>query len=104
MLRRRIVRIGDGRGAAAIPRFPLRRACRTPDELPLVFEQVLEEVVAPCRRRLGPRPFQTARDGMAADAGIEAAFPPEPHQLEWCAFGLGTDVGGGCRAVRFAER
>ena len=48
----RIVRVGDSR--LGILREPLVRARGALLELPLVLEEVLEEVVGPFRRRLRP--------------------------------------------------
>ncbi len=47
-------------GRLPIPGLPLFRSRRTRCQLPLVFEQVLEEQIAPLRWRLRPDDFRTA--------------------------------------------
>ena len=69
-------------GACAILRLPLVRAGRALREFPFVAEQVLEEVVAPLRRRGGPGDFQAAGDRVAALAGAEVVLPAEALLLE----------------------
>ena len=69
---RRVVRVRDGAGTGAALGHPLLRAGRALRQLPLEAEQVLEEVVAPLRRRGGPGDLQAAGDGVAALAGAEA--------------------------------
>ena len=63
------------------------RPGRALGQLPLVAEQVLEEVVAPPGRRRGPGDLQPAADLVAAHAGAEAALPAEALLRE--AAGLG---------------
>src|ERR1043166_2338082 len=53
----------------AVLGLPLLGAGRALGQLPLVLEQVLEEVVAPAGRRLRPGHLWTARDRIGADAG-----------------------------------
>ena len=83
---------GHRAGARAVLRPPLVRAGRALRQLPFVAEQVLEEVVAPLRRRRGPGDFEAAGDGVAALAGAEAALPAEALLFEPGAFGIGADV------------
>src|SRR4030095_2244261 len=67
---------------------PLFRSRRTACQLPLVFEQVLEEQVAPLCWRLRPSNFWTAGDGIGSDSCAELAFPPESLVLQGAAFRL----------------
>ena len=74
-------------------------------QLPLVGEQVLEEVTAPPRRRRRPGDLDAAGDRVPALTAAEAVLPAEALLVEGSAFGLGADVlvrvG---RAVGLAER
>ena len=66
-LLRRIVRVGDdGLGVLGLP---LDGAGRAAGLHPFVLEQVLEEEVAPLRRRLRPGDFEAAADGVGGAAG-----------------------------------
>ena len=47
------------------------RTGRALGQFPVVFEQILEIVVAPLRRRRGPSDFQAAADRVAAFAALE---------------------------------
>ena len=69
-------------------RLPLLRAGRTLRQFPFVFEQVLEEEVAPLRRRLRPGDFRAAGDGVGANAGAILALPAEALILDVSAFRL----------------
>ena len=84
MLLRRVVGVRD-RGFRAL-RLPLLGAGRALGQLPFVFEQVLEEQVAPLGRRLGPGDFRAAGDGVGAEAGAMLALPAEALILERPAF------------------
>ena len=84
-------------------RLPLLRAGRALRQLPFVFEQVLEEEVAPLRRRLRPGDFRTAGDGVGADAGAVLAFPAEALVLDGAAFRLRADQRRIAGAVGLAE-
>src|SRR6185312_12207308 len=72
---RRDMRVGDGAGTRAILRPPLVCAGRALRQLPLIAEQVLEEIVVPLRRRSCPGDFQAAGDGITRPAGAVAALP-----------------------------
>lgn len=102
MLLRRIERVGNHRVGAL--RDPLVRARRALRQLPLVAEQVLEEVVAPLRRRRRPRDFEPARDRVRALARAVRALPAEALRFDARGLRLGADVRRGPRAVRLAER
>ena len=81
------------------------RTGRALGQLPFVVEQVLEEVVAPLRRRLRPDDFQAAADRVAAFAAAIGVFPAEPLLLDCGAFGHGADILARIgSAVRLAER
>ena len=84
-------------------RLPLLRAGRALRQLPFVFEQVLEEVVAPLRRRLRPGDFRTAGDGIGPDAGAVLALPAEALILEGAAFRVRSDQRRIAGAVGLAE-
>ena len=90
-------------GARPVLRLPLMRAGRALRQLPFVAEQVLEEVVAPLRRRGGPGDLQAAGDRVAAHARAEAALPAEALRLELAAFRIGPHVRLGRGAVGLAE-
>src|SRR6516165_10462148 len=72
-------------------------------ELPFVAEQVLEEVVAPLRRRGGPGDLQAAGDGVAALAGAEAVLPAEALVLDAGGLGFMRDVARRRGTMRLAE-
>ena len=101
---RRIVGVGDRALTHAVLRLPLVRARRALGQLPLVAEEVPEEVVAPLRGRRGPGDLEAAGDGVAALAGAVAARPAEALRLERRRLGLGADVGRRARAMGLAER
>ena len=103
-LLRRIVRVGNGAGAGAVLRLPLLRTGRTLGQLPLVLEQVLEEVVAPPGGRRGPGDFEAAGDGVSPLAGFVGTLPAETLLLEVASLRLGADVVRRRRAMRLAER
>src|SRR5208283_4629534 len=69
-------------------RLPLLRAGRALRQLPFVFKQVLEEVVAPLGRRLRPGDFGAAGDGVGSHAGAVLALPAEALILNGGAFRL----------------
>src|SRR6516225_9699021 len=69
-------------------RLPLLRTGRALRQLPFVFEQVLEEEVAPLRRRLRPGDFRTAGDGIGAHAGAMLVLPAEALILKGAALRL----------------
>ena len=79
---RRVVGVRDRARARVALRLPLMRAGRALRQLPLVAEEVLEEVAAPLRRRGGPRDLEAARDRVDAHARVEAALPAEALRLE----------------------
>ena len=99
-----VVGVRDRPFTGAVLRLPLLRTSRARGQLPFVLEEVLEEVVAPLRRRRGPGDLETARDGVGSLAGFVAALPAETLLLEVAALGFGTDVGRRARAVGLAER
>src|ERR1700720_105210 len=83
------MRVGDVR--RGILGLPLLSTGWTPGQLPLVLEQVLEEVVAPLRRRLCPGHLRTAGDGVSPEAGTVPAFPAQPLILDLSPFRLRAD-------------
>src|SRR5271165_6223273 len=99
-----IVRIRHRTIASAIFRSPLMRTSRTLRQFPFVAEQVLEEVVAPLRRRLGPNDFQATADRVIAFARLEFALPAEALLLDGRGFRLWAHIGRRASAVGLAER
>ena len=99
-----MVGVRDRAVSGGVLRLPLLRASRTRRLLPLVLEEVLEEVVAPPGRRRGPGDLEAARDGVGSPAGFVAALPAETLLLEVAALRFGTDMGRRTRAVGLAER
>src|SRR5208282_4693904 len=97
------MRGGHSAGACAILWFPLIGASRALREFPFVGEQVLEEVIAPLRRRGGPGDFQTAGDRVAALAGAEAALPAQALLLEAGRFRSRPHMGGRAGTVGLAK-
>src|SRR6185295_5490862 len=63
----------------------------------------VEEVVAPPRRRLRPRDFGAAGDGVGAEARAMLALPAETLILDHGAFGLRAEEGRVAGTVGFAE-
>ena len=98
---RRIVGVGD-RGTAVL-RLPLVRAGRALGELPFVVEQVVEEVVAPLRRRLRPGDFRATGDRVLAFAGAELADPAQALRLDAGRFRLRSHQGRIAGAMGLAE-
>src|SRR5205085_368054 len=86
-----------------ILRDPLRYAGRALGQLPLVFEQVLEEVVAELRRCLRTGNFRTTGDGVRPDASAMLALPAEPLVLQSTGFRLRSDQRRITGAMRLAE-
>jgi hypothetical protein len=89
--------------ASGALRLPLLGAGRALGQLPFEFEQVVEEVVAPLRRRLRPGDFRAAGDGVGADAGAVLALPAEALILDRAAFRLRADQRRIAGAVGLAE-
>ena len=89
-----------GGGALRLPLLGAGRALR---QLPFVLEQVVEEVVAPLRRRLRPGDFRAAGDGVAAEAGAVLALPAEALILDGGAFRLRAEQRRIAGAVGLAE-
>ena len=87
----------------SIFRHPLVRAGRALGQFPLVFEEILEVVVAPLGRSLAPRDFQTARNGVGAFARLVTALPSEALFFDRSRFGLGPHILGLGRPVGFSE-
>ena len=99
---RRIKRIGDN--LRCVNRFKLNSACRAASLHPLIFEQVLEEIVAPLGRSLRPDNFQTRSDGICTRAAAVAAGPAQALRFNWCRFRIRTNMGCWCCTVGFAQR
>ena len=81
------------------------RTGRALGQFPFVAEQVLEEVVAPLRRRRAPSNFQAAADRVVAGAAAIGVVPAQALLLDGGGLGYGADIlvriGS---AVGFAER
>ena len=71
---------------------------------PLIFEQVLEEVVTPLGWRLRPDYFQTRGNRICANARAVAVDPAQALRLNRCSFRIDTDVAGRCGTVGFTQR
>src|SRR5690606_6704278 len=99
----RVVRVGDAARARAVLRPPLVGARRALGQLPLVAEQVPQEVAGPLGRRGGPGDLQAAGDRVGALAGAEGALPAQALLLDRGGLGVGADVLGRAGAVRLAE-
>ncbi|CAG9942539.1 unnamed protein product [Clonostachys rosea f. rosea IK726] len=76
---------------------------RALDELPLIAEQVLEEVVAPPGGSLGPDNLQTRCDGIGTLSGLVAVLPAQTVLLDGSTLGFGADMAVGSGAVRLAK-
>src|SRR5215469_6406769 len=84
---------------------PLVRTGRALHQLPVIFEQVLQVVVAPLRWGGGPGDFQAAADRVVAIASAKSVLPTETLLLNRSPFRFGTDVLVGIgSAVGLAER
>jgi hypothetical protein len=86
------VGIGHRAFACAIFRRPLMRTRRTLGQFPFEVEQIIEKVVTPLGRCLGPNNFQAAADGVSTKAFSEFILPAEALQFDFGAFRLGADV------------
>ena len=84
---------------------PLVRTGRALHQLPVIFEQVLQVVVAPLRWGGGPGDFQAAADRVVAVTSAKGVHPTETLLLDRGPFRFGTDVLAGIgSAVGLAER
>ena len=90
-------------GARAVRRLPLMRPGRALRQFPFEAEQILEEVVAPLRRRRRPGDLETTGDGIVPLARAELALPAEALFLEACGFRLRPHQRRIAGAVRLAE-
>ncbi len=79
-LLRRIMRVRDD--SFGVLGFPLDSAAGAAGLYPFVLEQVLEEEVAPLRRRLGPGDLDAAADRVRAEAGAVVAGPAQALLLQ----------------------
>src|ERR1700733_2983500 len=86
------MRIWNRARSRAALQGPLIRAGRSLCARAFVAEQVLEEVVAPFRRRRGPDDLEAAGDGVVAFAGPEFVLPAEALIFDRRAFGFGSDI------------
>ena len=98
------MRIRHGGHCGRIRRGELRLTGRALRQLPLVVVQVLEEVVVPLHRVVGPGAVQAARDRIVALAAPVTVRPAEALLLYAGSLRRGTDsaVRGG--AMRLPER
>src|SRR6516225_4806232 len=103
MTLRGVVPIGHCAGAGAILRRPLIGAGRALGQLPLIAEEVREELVAPFGRRRGPGDLEAAGDRIAPLATAVARLPAEALLLDARALGLGTDELRIACTMRLAE-
>src|ERR1700747_2777551 len=98
------MRIWNRAGAGATLRRPLMRAGRALGQFPFIVEQVLEEVVAPLGRSLGPDDLDARGDRVTALARAIFAGPAEALRLNVGAFRLRANQRRIAGAVGFAER
>ena len=84
--------------------FELNGARRATRLHPFVFEQVLEEVIAPLGRGLRPDNFQPGGDGVSANTGAVRAGPAQALRFNRRRFRVSAHVRGFTCAVRFTER
>ena len=99
----RIMRIGDQTSARAVPGRPLISTGGAFGEFPFIAKQIFKKVVAPLCGGLGPGYFQTAGNGVGSFAGPIFVGPAEALLFDGRGFGFRAKVGGGSRAVCFAE-
>ncbi len=97
------MRVRHGAGASAAFRRPLLGSSRAPRQFPFVAEQVLEEIVAPFRRRRGPDDFEAAANRVAAATAAVRASPAETLILDRATFRFGANKRRIARAVGLAE-
>src|SRR6202012_5427303 len=95
--------VGDGTCAGVALRLPLLSARGALGQLPLVFKEVLEEVVAPLDGGGGPGDFEGAGDGVRAYAALVGIAPAEALVFYPGGFRVGADVSDGGCAVSLAE-
>src|SRR5579871_6981135 len=86
------MRIRHHAGSGPVLRLPLMCAGRALSQLPVILEQVLEEVVAPLRRRRGPGDFQAAADGVVAVPAAIRVLPTHALLLDRRTLGLRPDI------------
>lgn len=84
--------VGVGNDLVSVLGNPLVGAGGTLGELPLELEQVLQEIVVPLGRGLGPGHLQAARDGVGTLAGAVLVRPAETLGFQAGGFGLFADV------------
>src|ERR1044072_131324 len=83
--------------------LPLPCPSRALGQLPLVLEQIVEEVIAPRRRRLRPGDLRAAGDGVGADTRAVLALPTEALVFDGAAFRLRSNQRRVAGAVGLAE-
>ena len=98
-----VMRVGHQARAGAVLGRPLLGARRAAGQLPLIVEQIVEEVVAPLRGRGGPGHLEPAADGVAAHARAMRAAPAQALLGNVGAFRLRTHQRCVARAMGLAE-
>ena len=99
----RVMRVGHRARTRPALGLPLMRASRAGGQLPLIFEQVLEVMVAPLCRRLAPRDLKAAGRGKGPARGACLVDPAEPLRLDWRRFRLWPQIVRAHRAMRLAK-
>src|SRR3546814_19944083 len=99
----RVVRFRDRARAVPVLGRPLVRSGGALRQLPLVVEEILEEVVAPLRRRRRPRHLDAAGDRVATLAGAVRADPAESLFPERPGLGIWSNALGGPGPGRLAD-
>src|SRR5580704_5100005 len=98
-----IVRVRHCAGPCPALRGPLVCASRALSQLPLVAEEIAEELVAPLRRSRRPGDLQAAGDCVASVTFAVPRVPTEPLLLNRAPLRLRTYQGGIPRTVGFTE-
>ena len=87
-----------------VDRLPLLRPRGRAHQLIFIVEQQPEIILRPFGRRIHPRPFDAAGDGVLAETALVSARPAKALERNVRAFGSRIDQARVARAVRLAER
>src|SRR5918994_7441037 len=96
--------IGHGALGRGISGSPLLRTGGARRKLPVVLEQIVQELVVPLRRLVGPCALQPAGNRVGASAAAEGVPPAEALLLEGGSLGFRTEVLRTDRTMDLAER
>ena len=87
-----------------VDRLPLLSARGRAHQLIFIIEQQPEVILRPLRRRVDPRTFDAAGDGVFAKAALVGARPAETLERDVGALGRDVDQARVARAMGLAER